>query len=86
MRSPLTMRRLARDPWAWFGTALLVLVVVAALTASWLAPADPLRGDLSVSLQPPSPAHWLGTDVQGRDVYARVLHGARDIEALFGGT
>jgi len=77
MRSPLMMRRLARDPWALCGAMLLFLVIIAALAASWLAPADPLRGELSASLRPPSAAHWLGTDVQGRDVYARILHGAR---------
>jgi ABC-type dipeptide/oligopeptide/nickel transport system permease subunit len=77
MHSPLVLRRLARDPWALCGAALLVLVVIAAAGSSWLATADPLRGSLSESLRAPSPAHWLGTDVQGRDVFARVLYGAR---------
>jgi ABC-type dipeptide/oligopeptide/nickel transport system permease subunit len=71
------MRRLVRDPWALCGAALLLLVVLAAFAASWLTPADPLRGNLTDSLRPPSAEHWLGTDVQGRDVFARVLHGAR---------
>ena len=75
--SPLVVRRLARDRWALVGAMLLALVSIAALTAAWLAPADPVAGVLSDSLQPPSSAHWLGTDAQGRDVFARVLYGAR---------
>jgi ABC-type dipeptide/oligopeptide/nickel transport system permease subunit len=71
------LRRLARDRWALVGAALLAFVTVAALTATWLAPADPLQGALNESLRAPSPGHWLGTDAQGRDVLARVLHGAR---------
>jgi ABC-type dipeptide/oligopeptide/nickel transport system permease subunit len=77
MHSPLVLRRLARDPWALCGAALLVLVVIAAVGSSWLVPADPFHGSLTESLRAPSPAHWLGTDVQGRDVFARVLYGAR---------
>jgi ABC-type dipeptide/oligopeptide/nickel transport system permease subunit len=77
MHSPLVLRRLARDRWALVGATLLALVAFAALAASWLAPADPLAGTLSESLRAPSTSHWLGTDVQGRDVLARVLHGAR---------
>src|SRR5262245_32004273 len=77
MHSPLVLRRLARDRWALLGAVLLAVVVCAALAASWLAPSDPLQGALSQSLRAPSSSHWLGTDVQGRDVLARVLHGAR---------
>jgi ABC-type dipeptide/oligopeptide/nickel transport system permease subunit len=77
MHSPLALRRLARDRWALVGATLLALVAFAAIGASWLAPADPLQGTLTESLRSPSTGHWLGTDVQGRDVLARVLHGAR---------
>ncbi len=77
MHSPLVVRRLARDRWALVGAMLLALVSLAALTASWLAPADPLTGTLAESLRAPSGSHWLGTDAQGRDVLARVLYGAR---------
>jgi len=53
-------------------------VVVAAAAAPWLAPHDPLRADLTSGLRPPgSPGHPLGTDQLGRDLFARVLHGAR---------
>lgn len=77
MHTPLMLRRLARDRWALVGATLLTLVIVAALAASSLAPADPLQGALAESLRAPSSGHWLGTDAQGRDVLARVLHGAR---------
>ena len=77
MHSPLMLRRLARDPWALCGAVLLVLVVLAAVGSRWLSPADPLQGSLAESLRSPSSMHLLGTDVQGRDVLARVLYGAR---------
>ena len=48
-----------------------------ALLAPWLAPGDPVRGDLASSLRPPSHTFLLGSDAQGRDVLSRVLYGAR---------
>ena len=59
------------------GSALLLLIVVSALLAPWLAPHDPLTQDLAVRLQPPSVAHPCGTDGLGRDVLSRLLYGAR---------
>src|SRR5213594_3859908 len=62
----------------WLGLALTVGVVVAALTAPWLAAIDPMVTDFASSLKPPgSPGHPLGTDQLGRDLLARVLYGAR---------
>ena len=77
MQAPRHWRRFARDRWALTGLVLLTILAVLALTAPWIAPADPLHGSLSVSLRAPSRAYWLGTDVQGRDVLSRVLFGAR---------
>lgn len=58
--------------------AILALAVLGALFAPWLAPADPIIGDLAHSLQPPgSPGHVLGTDNQGRDLLSRIIYGAR---------
>jgi peptide/nickel transport system permease protein len=54
-----------------------VLVVVVALVGPFLAPHDPYQVDLSKSLLPPSTDHWFGTDADGRDVFSRVLAGAR---------
>jgi peptide/nickel transport system permease protein len=68
------MRR-SRSSIAW-GLVLVGLVAASALLAPWLAP-DPNRQDLGSFLAPPSAAHWLGTDGLGRDVGARVVHGAR---------
>lgn len=75
--SPLR-RRLARDRFFQFGLVLVVLVLLAALFAPWLAPHDPLSGDLrGAYLAAPGGEYPLGTDSQGRDVLSRVLHGAR---------
>jgi peptide/nickel transport system permease protein len=63
---------------AWLGLGLTMAVLAAAALAPWLAPVDPLRTDFAASLRPPgSPGHPLGTDQLGRDLLARVLHGAR---------
>jgi peptide/nickel transport system permease protein len=68
---------LRRNPRLAIGGALVVLLVLVAIFAPLLTGYDPKVGDISVSLDPPSAAHWLGTDDQGRDVMARVLYGAR---------
>ena len=60
-----------------FGGAVLVLVVLMALLAAFIAPYDPLKQDLNNILLPPSAAHWLGTDNLGRDIVARVIYGTR---------
>lgn len=59
------------------GGALLVVVLIVAIGGPKLAPYDPLFVDLSKKLQPPSAAHWAGTDNLGRDILSRLLHGAR---------
>jgi peptide/nickel transport system permease protein len=57
---------------------ILILAVLCALFAPWLAPADPIVGNLAESLQPPgSSGHPLGTDNQGRDLLSRIIYGAR---------
>jgi len=53
------------------------MFVVAAVFAPILAPYGPLEGGLAQRLEPPSPAHVMGTDSQGRDEYSRVLYGAQ---------
>ena len=66
-----------RHPLALTGGALLVLLAIAALLAPLLAPADPLAQDLYHRLQPPGWSHLLGTDEFGRDIFSRILYGAR---------
>lgn len=58
--------------------ALLVAVFLlgAGLLPGLLAPGDPLGIDPAAAFQPPSPAHWFGTDESGRDIWTRVVHGA----------
>jgi ABC-type dipeptide/oligopeptide/nickel transport system permease subunit len=70
-------RHLRRDGRAWFGVAVILLMVVAAIAAPLLARHDPAAIDLTNQLQGPSPQHWMGTDIQGRDVWARLIYGAR---------
>jgi peptide/nickel transport system permease protein len=59
------------------GFAFAVLLVLAALLAPWIAPANPAAQDLPSRLESPSQAHWMGTDELGRDTFSRTLYGAR---------
>jgi ABC-type dipeptide/oligopeptide/nickel transport system permease subunit len=70
-------QRLGSDRRAWFGGGTIVLLALMALAAPLVAGHDPFGIDLINSLQPPSPQHWFGTDIQGRDVWARLVYGAR---------
>jgi peptide/nickel transport system permease protein len=62
---------------ARFGFAAAVLLLLAALFAPWIAPADPAAQNLPTRLESPSRAHWMGTDELGRDTLSRTLYGAR---------
>jgi len=78
MASGVLAERLRRDRFFQLGLVLVGLVVSAAVLAPWLAPFDPLRGDLrNAYLVGPGGRFLLGTDTQGRDVLSRVLYGAR---------
>lgn len=56
--------------------AVLTVIALAAVAPGLLATHDPLLTDVRATLQPPSAAHWFGTDQSGRDVYSRVVFGA----------
>ncbi len=56
---------------------LISIFVFAAIFAPVIAPYGPLQGSLADRLQPPSPQHIMGTDLQGRDEYSRILYGAQ---------
>ncbi|ACL55444.1 ABC transporter permease [Methylobacterium nodulans] len=73
-----------RHPGVLFGLAVLLLVLVAALAAPWLGTVDPIQLRPRLRLRPPSAAAWLGTDAFGRDVYSRVVYGARVSLAIGG--
>jgi peptide/nickel transport system permease protein len=66
-----------RNPLAVAGLAVVVVMLVMALFAPLLATHDPGAQNLANRLRPPSAAHWLGTDELGRDIWSRILHGAR---------
>jgi ABC-type dipeptide/oligopeptide/nickel transport system permease subunit len=72
-----TLLHLRRDSRAWLGGGVVALLVLAAIAAPLVARHDPLRIDLVNQLRPPSLQHWFGTDIQGRDVWARLVYGAR---------
>jgi len=72
-----TWRRFRRNRGAVIGLVIICIYVAMALFANVLAPYDPLDGQLVLKLQPPSAAHWLGTDELGRDLLSRLLYGAR---------
>lgn len=66
-------RLLLRNPVTVVSAVVLAVVVFVAVTANWLAPFGVNDVDVPNALQPPSGAHWFGTDDLGRDVFSRVL-------------
>ena len=72
-------RRLKKNKMAVLGLAILIILFLAALFADQIANYDTvvIKQNLADRLQPPSGKHWLGTDEFGRDIFARIVHGAR---------
>ena len=70
-------RRLRRYGLAWAGAAIVLAWLLVAVLAPWISPYPPDAVDVTQRLLVPSAAHWLGTDILGRDVLSRLLHGAR---------
>ncbi|MFM0258599.1 ABC transporter permease [Paraburkholderia sediminicola] len=66
-----------RNRAAVFGAALVLLIVLMAIFAPWLAHYDPVQASFMTVRQAPSAVHWFGTDELGRDVLSRLLWGAR---------
>jgi peptide/nickel transport system permease protein len=66
-----------QSPLGAFGAVVMLVVIVAGLGAPMVATHDPTRTDAAQTFQPPGPHHWLGTDHLGRDIYSRLVHGAR---------
>ncbi|SNB73104.1 peptide/nickel transport system permease protein [Arboricoccus pini] len=66
-----------RSPAAVIGFALLFLQILLILFAPLLSPYSPVEADALASLQPPSAAHWFGTDITGMDVFSRVIYATR---------
>jgi len=66
-----------RHPLGAIGAVIMAVFVLAALLADLITPYDPLTVTASLSLAPPGAAHWMGADSFGRDVYSRIVYGAR---------
>jgi peptide/nickel transport system permease protein len=64
-------------PLGAIGAAIIIVMVIMAATAGFVAPYDPLATDYAAMLGPPGPGHWLGTDAFGRDVLSRIIYGSR---------
>lgn len=77
MLDPAQRARFFRDTRARIGLLIVALIVLAAALAPLIARHDPIAIDLVRMLESPSTEHWLGTDIQGRDVWARLVYGAR---------
>jgi peptide/nickel transport system permease protein len=75
-------RRLLASPVIWLAFIIVAGVLVMAVFGALLAPQNPAAQHLAIINAPPSGAHWLGTDALGRDVFSRVIAGART--AFFG--
>jgi len=71
------LRRLMANRSFMIGGCLVLAIVLAAIFAEWLTPFDPLRSNVRARLQEPSSRHWFGTDHFGRDIFSRVVFGAR---------
>ena len=75
--SALAWRRLRRSGSLVAGAAILFLVVLSAVCAPQFSPYDPIDQDFASQLLPPSASHLFGTDEFGRDIFSRVVYGAR---------
>ncbi|MCM8901241.1 ABC transporter permease [Caldicoprobacter algeriensis] len=69
--------KLFKHKGAVFGAMIILLFVCTAVFAPWLAPYEYDKPDISVVLQPPSAEHLFGTDEFGRDIFSRIVYGAR---------
>ena len=71
------LRFCRKKPLGAAGGFIMVVIVFTAIFANVLQTHDPIATNAAATLAPPSAAHWLGTDHLGRDIYSRILHGAR---------
>jgi len=82
VREPSRWIRAVRDfcgkrPLGAIGAAVVLLMLLVAVAAPWLAPYDPVTVDFGSMLAAPSAKHWLGTDAFGRDVLSRIIYGSQ---------
>jgi peptide/nickel transport system permease protein len=74
---PSWLGALARQPLVLFGAIVIGAMTLSAVLAPLIAPIDPLALNPIFRLKPPTDAHWFGTDQFGRDIWSRVVYGAR---------
>src|SRR3990172_3781177 len=79
-----TVKRLYTRPASAFGASVFVIFLILALFGPFFAPYGLNQIIATEARQPPSAAHWFGTDNLGRDVFSRVILGAREILTLSG--
>jgi ABC-type dipeptide/oligopeptide/nickel transport system permease subunit len=70
-------RRFARNKIAVVAFCFIIFQIIVAVAAPYIAPYNPYKGDFLATWETPSRLHWLGTDDLGRDVFSRLLYGAR---------
>src|SRR3989337_3270918 len=77
MLDPAQRKRFLRDNRARIGIVIVVIMSLAGVLGRLIALQSPIAIDLVHLLENPSADHWLGTDIQGRDVWSRLVYGAR---------
>ncbi|MFT3688639.1 ABC transporter permease subunit [Paenirhodobacter sp.] len=79
MRKPLAefWRRFRKQKVALVALVFLVAIMLVAVFAPWVAPYDPTQPDYNAVLEGPTAVHWAGTDAYGRDIFSRIIWGAR---------
>jgi ABC-type dipeptide/oligopeptide/nickel transport system permease subunit len=70
-------RRFCRNKLAVVAFCFIIFQIIIAVAAPFIAPYNPYKGDFMATWETPSRLHWLGTDDLGRDVFSRLLYGAR---------
>ena len=73
----LAVKRFCRRPAALIGLFVVMVFILTALCAPWLAPFDPIKTSWTAIRKAPGALYWMGTDENGRDVLSRVIWGAR---------
>ena len=69
--------KMARNPLTAIGGGIVLLLLIVAAFAPWIAPYNPLVQDLNNALVAPNAQHWFGTDEFGRDIFSRLVYGSR---------
>src|SRR5712691_8225858 len=71
------LRRLFQRKGAVVGFVVIATFIMLAVSAPWIVPYDPIATSWTLVRKPPSALHWFGTDDLGRDIFGRVIYGAR---------